>query len=144
MEDIFDYEYYVDSESMVMLVEKADGEQWELEIENEYQDLGITFENGLMSDYTVSYTHLDVYKRQPQYTRPEVYQGMRVPEVLLSGHHKNIETWRRQQSIRRTLERRPDLLEAVSYTHLFAHNCEGTEQLRIKNIRRYRRWQKSR
>ena len=51
VEDIFDYEYYVDSESMVMLVEKADGEQWELEIENEYQDLGITFENGLMSDY---------------------------------------------------------------------------------------------
>ena len=47
----------------------------------------------------------------PQYTRPEVYQGMRVPEVLLSGHHKNIETWRRQQSIKRTLERRPDLLE---------------------------------
>ena len=47
----------------------------------------------------------------PQYTRPEVYEGMRVPEVLLSGHHKNIETWRRQQSIKRTLERRPDLLE---------------------------------
>ncbi len=46
----------------------------------------------------------------PQYTRPEVYEGMRVPEVLLSGHHKNIETWRRQQSIKRTLERRPDLL----------------------------------
>ena len=51
VEDIFDYEYYVDSESMVMLVEKADGEQWELEVENDYQDLGITFENGLMSDY---------------------------------------------------------------------------------------------
>ena len=50
----------------------------------------------------------------PQYTRPEVYQGMRVPEVLLSGHHKNIETWRRQQSIRRTLERRPDLLEEAN------------------------------
>lgn len=46
----------------------------------------------------------------PQYTRPEVYEGKRVPEVLLSGHHKNIETWRRQQSIARTLERRPDLL----------------------------------
>lgn len=46
----------------------------------------------------------------PQYTRPEVYQGMRVPEVLLSGHHKNIEAWRREQSIKRTLERRPDLL----------------------------------
>jgi len=50
----------------------------------------------------------------PQYTRPEIYEGMRVPEVLLSGHHKNIETWRRQQSIKRTLERRPDLLEGAN------------------------------
>ncbi len=49
----------------------------------------------------------------PQYTRPEVYEGMRVPEVLLSGHHENIRLWRRQQSIRRTLERRPDLLEGA-------------------------------
>ena len=51
IEDIFDYEYYVNSESLVMLVRKADGEEWELEIENDYEDLGITFENGLMSDY---------------------------------------------------------------------------------------------
>lgn len=50
----------------------------------------------------------------PQYTRPPEYRGLRVPEVLLSGHHKNIEAWRREQSIKRTLERRPDLLkEAV-------------------------------
>ncbi len=47
----------------------------------------------------------------PQYTRPEVYEGLKVPEVLLSGHHKNIDIWRRQESIKRTLERRPDLLE---------------------------------
>jgi len=47
----------------------------------------------------------------PQYTRPEVYEGMQVPEVLLSGHHKNIEEWRRCESIKRTLERRPDLLK---------------------------------
>ncbi|MCD8225298.1 MAG: tRNA (guanosine(37)-N1)-methyltransferase TrmD [Clostridiales bacterium] len=52
----------------------------------------------------------------PQYTRPEVYEGMRVPEVLLSGHHANIELWRRRQSIRRTLERRPDLLERAQLT----------------------------
>ena len=52
----------------------------------------------------------------PQYTRPEVYEGKPVPEVLLSGHHKNIESWRREQSIRRTLERRPDLLEDASLT----------------------------
>lgn len=47
----------------------------------------------------------------PQYTRPEEYKGMKVPDVLLSGHHANIEKWRREQSIQRTLERRPDLLE---------------------------------
>lgn len=51
VEDIFDYEYYLNSESMLMLLEKADGELWELEIEHDYEDLGITFENGLMSDY---------------------------------------------------------------------------------------------
>lgn len=47
----------------------------------------------------------------PQYTRPEVFMEQQVPKVLLSGHHKNIDTWRREQSIVRTLERRPDLLE---------------------------------
>lgn len=47
----------------------------------------------------------------PQYTRPEVFRELAVPEVLLGGHHKKIEAWRREQSIRRTLERRPDLLE---------------------------------
>ncbi len=51
IEDIFDYQYQVNSKQLVMLVEKTDGDQWELEIENDYQDLGITFENGLMSDY---------------------------------------------------------------------------------------------
>lgn len=50
----------------------------------------------------------------PQYSRPENYKGMRVPEILLSGHHANVEKWRREQSIIRTLEKRPDLLkEAV-------------------------------
>lgn len=47
----------------------------------------------------------------PQYTRPEIWQGERVPEVLLSGHHKNIEKWRLEKSIEITSERRPDLLE---------------------------------
>ncbi len=52
----------------------------------------------------------------PQYTRPEVYEGMRVPEVLLSGHHANIEKWRREQSLERTLQWRPDLLEKAELT----------------------------
>ncbi len=45
----------------------------------------------------------------PQYSRPEEWNGRRVPPVLLSGHHANIEGWRREQSIRRTAQRRPDL-----------------------------------
>jgi len=48
----------------------------------------------------------------PQYTRPETWRGMSVPEVLLSGHHSNIEKWKQEQSILRTKERRPDLYEA--------------------------------
>ncbi len=47
----------------------------------------------------------------PQYTRPVEFMGKRVPDVLLSGHHKNIEAWRLEQSITRTKERRPDLYE---------------------------------
>lgn len=46
----------------------------------------------------------------PQYTRPEVWEGERVPAVLLSGHHKNIEKWRLEKSLEITAERRPDLL----------------------------------
>jgi len=47
----------------------------------------------------------------PNYTRPAEFRGMKVPEVLLSGHHKKIEEWRREQSIRKTLERRPEIIE---------------------------------
>ncbi|MBQ7482328.1 MAG: tRNA (guanosine(37)-N1)-methyltransferase TrmD [Lachnospiraceae bacterium] len=47
----------------------------------------------------------------PQYSRPEIWHGKRVPEVLLSGHHANVEKWRHEQSVIRTRERRPDLLD---------------------------------
>lgn len=47
----------------------------------------------------------------PQYSRPETWRGEKVPDVLLSGHHENIAKWRREQSIRRTADRRPDLLK---------------------------------
>ena len=46
----------------------------------------------------------------PQYTRPEEWHGKKVPEILLSGHHANVEKWRREQSVIRTAKRRPDLL----------------------------------
>lgn len=47
----------------------------------------------------------------PQYTRPEEYEGKRVPEILLSGHHANIQKWKKEQSIERTKQKRPDLYE---------------------------------
>ena len=47
----------------------------------------------------------------PQYTRPAVFEGIPVPEVLLSGHHANIEKWRREKALELTAERRPDLLK---------------------------------
>ncbi len=46
----------------------------------------------------------------PQYTRPETWRGKAVPKILLSGHHENVEKWRREQAVKRTMERRPDLL----------------------------------
>ncbi len=64
---------------------------------NEDSAPGDSFQNGLLE--------------YPQYTRPEVFHGRPVPEVLLSGHHANINLWRRQQSLIRTKERRPELLE---------------------------------
>lgn len=50
----------------------------------------------------------------PHYTRPAEFRGMKVPDVLLSGHHGEIRRWRKQQALRRTLERRPDLLERAT------------------------------
>ncbi|GHH96537.1 tRNA (guanosine(37)-N1)-methyltransferase TrmD [Neobacillus kokaensis] len=52
----------------------------------------------------------------PHYTRPADFRGMKVPEVLLSGNHKMIEEWRNKEALRRTLERRPDLLEKMELT----------------------------
>jgi len=51
----------------------------------------------------------------PHYTRPATHEGMDVPEILLSGHHKNIEKWRKKESIKRTLLRRPDLIEKKEF-----------------------------
>ena len=53
----------------------------------------------------------------PQYSRPEEWHGQKVPPVLLSGHHANIEAWRREQSIMRTAKRRPDLLKKADLTN---------------------------
>lgn len=56
-------------------------------------------------------SHYNSLLEYPQYTHPAVWNGREVPEVLLSGHHANVDKWRREQSIIRTFERRPDMLE---------------------------------
>jgi tRNA (guanine37-N1)-methyltransferase len=56
-------------------------------------------------------SHAEGLLEYPQYTRPEEFRGQKVPEVLRSGNHAAIARWRRKESLRRTLERRPDLLE---------------------------------
>lgn len=53
----------------------------------------------------------------PQYTRPPVFLGREVPEILLSGHHENINRWRREESIRRTCRKRPELLRQATLTN---------------------------
>ncbi|MGB4660708.1 MAG: tRNA (guanosine(37)-N1)-methyltransferase TrmD [Mobilitalea sp.] len=69
--------------------------------------------NDVSSEFESLHDNLLEY---PKYTRPETFMGQKVPEVLLSGHHANIDAWRRRQSILRTYERRPDLLADAQLT----------------------------
>jgi len=61
-------------------------------------------------------SHKDGVLEYPQYTRPYDFMGKRVPDVLLSGHHANINKWRRLQALKRTRERRPDLYQKLELT----------------------------
>lgn len=61
-------------------------------------------------------SHYNSLLEYPQYTHPAVWNGKKVPEVLLSGHHQNVEKWRRMKSIERTFYRRPDMLENADLT----------------------------
>lgn len=72
---------------------------------------------GVLNDETSALTDSfqDGLLAPPVYTRPAEYEGMKVPEVLLSGHQAKIETWRFDASVRRTKERRPDLLEGKDF-----------------------------
>lgn len=67
----------------------------------------------------------------PQYTRPADFCGMKVPDVLLSGHHANIEAWRKRESLKRTFLRRPDLLKNI---HLDKQELQWLEQLQKEQM----------
>ena len=71
------------------------------------------YEALLQEDSVQEESFTDGLLEYPQYTRPEVFLGKRVPEVLLSGHHENIKKWRRNQSIINTYLKRPDLLKEI-------------------------------
>ena len=60
---------------------------------------------------TIDDSHASGLLEYPHYTRPAVYRGYEVPEVLLSGHHAEVDRWRRREALRRTRQRRPDLLD---------------------------------
>ena len=68
-------------------------------------------EGVLNKESTQEESFTDDLLEYPQYTRPEVFLGKKVPEVLLTGHHQNIEKWRKEQSIKITQSKRPDLME---------------------------------
>ncbi len=78
-----------------------------------------SFENGLLE--------------APHYTRPQIWRGKTVPEVLLSGHHAEIEKWRRREGLRRTLQRRPDLVEQVADDGWSKDDLETLAQWRREN-----------
>lgn len=74
-------------------------------------------------------SHFSGLLEYPQYTRPEEFMGVKIPEVLISGHHANINRWKRQEALRNTLLKRPDMLENAELTK---EDIEFLEKLKIE------------
>jgi len=72
-------------------------------------------------------SHFNSLLEYPQYTRPYAWKGKTVPDVLLTGHHANVEQWRRQQSLKRTARRRPDMLEKATLSEADKKYLAGLE-----------------
>lgn len=74
---------------------------------------------GVLGDIesAITESHSSGLLEGPQYTRPLEYQGMRVPEILMSGNHGAVDRWRRKEALRRTLERRPEMLEKLDLSY---------------------------
>ncbi len=76
------------------------------------------------SESTLSESFSHGFLEYPQYTRPAEYKGWKVPEVLVSGNHAEIERWRRYESLKRTYKRRPDLLEKIELSEVDKKNLQ--------------------
>ncbi len=70
----------------------------------------------ISDDSTIQESFMSGLLEYPQFTRPPVYDGYSVPDILLSGHHANIEKWKHQEALKKTYQMRPDLLEKVALT----------------------------
>jgi len=68
---------------------------------------------------------VDVLLDCPHYTRPEEYESVRVPDVLLGGHHAEIELWRRREALRNTFNKRPDLIEKARKNKMLSRADEA-------------------
>ena len=81
-------------------------------------------------------SHWDGLLEYPQYTRPAVWHGREVPEVLLSGHHANVDAWRRKQSYKRTAQRRPDMFRRFDESTLVTKADRRVFQEAMEELRR--------
>lgn len=89
-------------------------------------------------------SHSDGLLEYPQYTRPAVYKGMEVPEVLLSGNHENIRKWRLKKRLEKTLKNRPDMIWSARQIGMLSLEAEKmieeiTEQISLKNVKNKKR-----
>ncbi|BBP96968.1 tRNA (guanine-N(1)-)-methyltransferase [Burkholderia sp. SFA1] len=82
---------------------------------------------GVLNDAqsAVQDSFVDVLLDCPHYTRPEEYEGVRVPDVLLGGHHKEIDAWRRREALRNTFDKRPDLIERARRNKMLSRADEA-------------------
>ena len=77
-------------------------------------------------------SHFNGLLEYPQYTRPPVWHGREIPDILISGHHANIEKWKREQSLLNTLKKRPDMLMRAELTKddkKFLEKIKGKEEM---------------
>lgn len=91
---------------------------------------------GVLSDASCfeEESHFSGLLEYPQYTRPPVWRDREVPEILLSGHHANITRWRREQSLRLTLARRPDLLQSAPLSESDKRFLQGLQESVKKEV----------
>ena len=78
-------------------------------------------------------SHWDGLLEYPQYSRPEVWHGLAVPEVLLSGNHQNVDRWRKKQSILRTMYRRPDMFKKLRFPYKTRAERKFVAELEAEN-----------